>query len=209
MLIRATTRYRNELILKRRKQLEMNQKKYATFLDIPFHSLQIIESLRWPKNMKSHGANMHIKHVGSIAADIGCAVEDIFPDWLKKQNVENSVKIGNIEFKQLTKDHVNLLEYENKNKRIGYDIERLHKIINLRLNNREKQVIEMRFGLIDGADYTLREVGQKINTTVERVRQIENTAIRKLRYGEIQDYLLGEKNHNLTQAEEASFLGGL
>jgi RNA polymerase primary sigma factor len=46
---------------------------------------------------------------------------------------------------------------------------------------RESEIIMMRFGLGDGNEYTLEEVGQKFKVTRERIRQIEEKAIRKLR----------------------------
>ncbi|MGL2381934.1 RNA polymerase sigma factor RpoD [Helicobacter pylori] len=57
------------------------------------------------------------------------------------------------------------------------------------LNEREKAVIRMRFGLLDDeSDRTLEEIGKELNVTRERVRQIESSAIKKLRspqYGRI------------------------
>src|SRR5712692_446215 len=50
------------------------------------------------------------------------------------------------------------------------------------LNTYERQVIELRFGLVDDHDHTLEEVGKKLKVTRERVRQIEERAIRKLRH---------------------------
>jgi RNA polymerase primary sigma factor len=50
------------------------------------------------------------------------------------------------------------------------------------LTLRERQVIELRFGLVDDHDHTLEEVGRKLRVTRERVRQIEERAIRKLRH---------------------------
>ena len=50
------------------------------------------------------------------------------------------------------------------------------------LNERERAVLEMRFGLKDGESHTLEEVGQKFGVTRERVRQIESKALRKLRH---------------------------
>jgi RNA polymerase primary sigma factor len=43
-------------------------------------------------------------------------------------------------------------------------------------------VIELRFGLVDDHDHTLEEVGKRLKVTRERVRQIEERAIRKLRH---------------------------
>ncbi len=50
------------------------------------------------------------------------------------------------------------------------------------LNPRERQVIMLRFGLVDDHDHTLEEVGKRLKVTRERVRQIEERAIRKLRH---------------------------
>ncbi len=50
------------------------------------------------------------------------------------------------------------------------------------LQPREQQVLELRFGLVDGTSYTLEEVGKRFNVTRERIRQIEAKALRKLRH---------------------------
>ena len=50
------------------------------------------------------------------------------------------------------------------------------------LTDREKRVIILRFGLIDGRQRTLEEVGQEFQVTRERIRQIETKALRKLRH---------------------------
>ena len=50
------------------------------------------------------------------------------------------------------------------------------------LTPREEQVIRMRFGIGDGSEHTLEEVGQRFSVTRERIRQIEAKALRKLRH---------------------------
>ena len=50
------------------------------------------------------------------------------------------------------------------------------------LSDRERQVLELRFGLNDGKDHTLEEVSQYFGVTRERIRQIEAKALRKLRH---------------------------
>ena len=61
------------------------------------------------------------------------------------------------------------------------------------LNDRERQVLELRFGLIDGKDHTLEEVSQYFDVTRERIRQIEAKALRKLRHpsrsSDLREYL--------------------
>lgn len=50
------------------------------------------------------------------------------------------------------------------------------------LTDRERKVLDLRYGLTDGEEKTLEEVGQEFNVTRERVRQIETKALRKLRH---------------------------
>jgi RNA polymerase primary sigma factor len=61
------------------------------------------------------------------------------------------------------------------------------------LTPRERRVLQLRFGLIDGHQRTLEEVGKRIGVTRERIRQIETKALRKLRHPsrsiKLRDYL--------------------
>jgi RNA polymerase primary sigma factor len=61
------------------------------------------------------------------------------------------------------------------------------------LSEREREVLELRFGLKDGKDHTLEEVSRYFNVTRERIRQIEAKALRKLRHPsrsrQLRDYL--------------------
>jgi RNA polymerase primary sigma factor len=50
------------------------------------------------------------------------------------------------------------------------------------LSPREEEVLKMRFGIGDGSEHTLEEVGKKFAVTRERIRQIESKALRKLRH---------------------------
>ena len=61
------------------------------------------------------------------------------------------------------------------------------------LTERERQVLQLRFGLLDGRARTLEEVGREFNVTRERIRQIEAKALRRLRHParakKLRDYL--------------------
>jgi len=61
------------------------------------------------------------------------------------------------------------------------------------LSTREREVLELRYGLVDGRPHTLEEVGRKFRVTRERIRQIEARALRKLRHPsrsrQLRDYL--------------------
>ena len=70
--------------------------------------------------------------------------------------------------------------------------EQIRKVLD-HLSDREREVLEMRFGLNDGKDHTLEEVGKNFGVTRERIRQIEAKALRKLRHPSrsrsLRDYL--------------------
>ena len=70
--------------------------------------------------------------------------------------------------------------------------EQLNEVLNT-LNERERDVLRLRFGLVDGKARTLEEVGSQFNVTRERIRQIEAKAVRKLRHPsrskKLKDYL--------------------
>lgn len=77
-----------------------------------------------------------------------------------------------------------------------------------RLNERESQVVRLRFGLEDGNERTLEEVGQLMGVTRERIRQIESKALRKLcrsavNYG-LQEFLKPEPSRVDMVAEQVS-----
>jgi RNA polymerase primary sigma factor len=59
------------------------------------------------------------------------------------------------------------------------------------LTARERRVLTLRFGLIDGLDRTLDDVGQRLGVTRERIRQIEHKALRKLRHPSVTRRLHG------------------
>jgi RNA polymerase primary sigma factor len=70
--------------------------------------------------------------------------------------------------------------------------EQLNEVLNT-LNERERKVIQLRFGLQDGHPRTLEEVGREFGVTRERIRQIESKTLSKLRHpnrsGALRDFL--------------------
>ena len=70
--------------------------------------------------------------------------------------------------------------------------EQLESVLNT-LREREKKVIQLRFGLLDGHPRTLEEVGREFGVTRERIRQIESKTLSKLRHPsrsqKLRDYL--------------------
>ena len=58
--------------------------------------------------------------------------------------------------------------------------ESFDRILSLHLNDKQKEILKLRYGFYDGRCYTLEECGAKYNVTRERIRQIEAKALRKL-----------------------------
>jgi RNA polymerase primary sigma factor len=95
----------------------------------------------------------------SMQATVGDSDDACFGDFIEDKGAENpSVMTGN-----------SLLK------------EKLSKVLGS-LNERERRIVEMRFGLVDGYGRTLEELGQHYKVTRERIRQIEAKALRKLRH---------------------------
>ncbi len=81
---------------------------------------------------------------------------------------------------------------ENPSEMTSYSLLKTTLIDVLRtLTERERKILEMRFGLTDGYQYTLEEIGKQYKVTRERIRQIEAKALRKLRHPTRARLLLG------------------
>ena len=65
---------------------------------------------------------------------------------------------------------------------IGIDLKEQTSAMLQTLTSREEQILRMRYGIDDGIECTLEEVGQRFSVTRERIRQIQDKALRKLRY---------------------------
>lgn len=78
------------------------------------------------------------------------------------------------------------------------------------LTDRERRVLSLRFGLVDGYSRTLEEVGRQFNVTRERIRQIEAKALRKMRHPTRIRQLHGffENEGNLEGPGAHDFIGG-
>lgn len=80
-----------------------------------------------------------------------------------------------------SKDSTYTNEYEEKTKEVSENQKTVISKIMKSLNERERCIIESYYGLNNGKELTLADIGKKYNLTSERVRQIKVSAIRKLR----------------------------
>ena len=97
----------------------------------------------------------------SLETPIGDEEDSFYGDFIPDENIESPVD-------QASKTILS---------------EELEEALN-KLSGREAMVLKLRKGLIDGREHTLEEVGSHFGVTRERIRQIENKALRKLKYHE-------------------------
>lgn len=95
----------------------------------------------------------------SLQAPVGDSDDTSFGDFIEDKSAENPMEEASNAFRK----------------------EKIRDVLDT-LTEREREVIEQRFGLRDGSPRTLEEVGRQFNVTRERIRQIEAKALRKLRH---------------------------
>ncbi|MGB0757627.1 MAG: sigma factor-like helix-turn-helix DNA-binding protein [Patescibacteria group bacterium] len=78
-----------------------------------------------------------------------------------------------------------IIDQEHKTRQHSFDPESMLAEMLSILDDREREVIELRYGLVDGEKHTLEDIGKRFSITRERVRQIESSAIGKLKESEI------------------------
>lgn len=136
-----------------------------------------------------------------------CNLEEILPNELAQQIKNNSeiaellqeeqtvYKEVDVEYLSYDEAPQSILAYqENFNKQIDFR-ETIEKVLKT-LTPREERIIKLRFGIGDEVEHTLEEVGKEFGVTRDRIRQIEEKAIRKLKHParlrnlkEIKEYL--------------------
>jgi RNA polymerase primary sigma factor len=110
----------------------------------------------------------------SLQSPVGDSDETAFGDFIEDKSAENpSIVTASAHLK-----------------------ERLNEVLGT-LTERERRIVEMRFGLVDGYGRTLEELGKHYKVTRERIRQIEAKALRKLRHPtratQLKGFLEGEE----------------
>ena len=154
----------------------------ARTIRIPVHMIETINKLmRIQKRL--------IQKLGREPKEEELAVEmEMSPEEVRKvhrmaqQPISLQSKVGDSDDAKYG-DFIADPKAENPSEQAGQAMlrERLTEILDS-LHERERQVLDYRFGLSDGFSRTLEEVGKQFNVTRERIRQIEAKALRKLRH---------------------------
>ena len=154
----------------------------ARTIRIPVHMIETINKMmRVQKRL--------IQKLGREPQEAELAVEmDMSPEEVRKvyrmaqQPISLQSKVGDSDDAKYG-DFIPDMSAENPSEQTAYAMlrERLQEILTT-LTDRERQVLDYRFGLTDGFSRTLEEVGKQFNVTRERIRQIEAKALRKLRH---------------------------
>ena len=154
----------------------------ARTIRIPVHMVETINKvIRVSRQLLQELG--HDPSAEEIAAEMGMPVEKV-REILKiaQEPVSLETPIGEEEDSHLG-DFISDEDASEPSEAASFSLlkEQLMEVLDT-LTPREKKVLELRFGIVDGRTRTLEEVGKEFNVTRERIRQIEAKALRKLRH---------------------------
>ncbi len=154
----------------------------ARTIRIPVHMIETINRLkRVQKNLLQELGREPDER--EIASAMDLKVEQVRAVYrMAQQPISLQSKVGDNDDANYG-DFIPDTSAENPSEMTNYAMlkERLREVL-MTLTDRERQVLDYRFGLTDGYSRTLEEVGKLFNVTRERIRQIEAKALRKLRH---------------------------
>jgi RNA polymerase primary sigma factor len=165
----------------------------ARTIRIPVHMVETINKLIRVERqlLQEKGAEPSAEEIAAVMEMTPERVREI--KKISQEPVSLETPIGEEEDSQLG-DFIEDSEAVVPPEAASYSLlqEQLSKVLDS-LSERERKVIELRFGLIDGHPRTLEEVGREFGVTRERIRQIESKTLGKLRHpsrsGKLKDYL--------------------
>ena len=155
----------------------------ARTIRIPVHMIERINKLQRVQKKLVQELGRGDPTMEEIAEEMKVPVETVRSAFRMAQHpisLQNPVGDGDdAQFGDFLQD----VSAENPSETAAYIMlkERLQEVLST-LTDRERQVLDFRFGLTDGYSRTLEEVGKQFNVTRERIRQIEAKALRKLRH---------------------------
>jgi len=158
----------------------------ARTIRIPIHMIETINRINkiMRKHLQEHGKE---PDVDTIAVEVGLSVEKV-KNVIKitKEPISLEAPIGNEDdgrFGDFIEDKTSISPSDAI---LKDDLRGQIESVLEQLNEREKAVIKLRFGIMDDeSDRTLEEIGKELSVTRERVRQIESSAIKKLKHPKV------------------------
>jgi RNA polymerase primary sigma factor len=150
---------------------------------IPVHMVETINKLlrTMRQLVQELGREPSYEEIGSRLNMSSERVEEVMALFFREP-ISLDMPIGEDEDSRLgdlVEDHASLAPTEATSQQLLK--EQIDRVLG-ELTEREKKVLQLRFGLKDGHARTLEEVGREFNVTRERIRQIEGKALRKLRH---------------------------
>ncbi len=153
----------------------------ARTIRIPVHMIEVINKL-------NRTAQTLVREIGreptleEIAKKMGVSIDHVQKVLkISKKTISLETPVGEEEDSRLEdfiEDKVSISPHDAA---ISTNLVRQTQKVLATLNKREEKILRMRFGIGEKQDYTLEEVGQDFNVTRERIRQIEEKALMKLR----------------------------
>jgi RNA polymerase primary sigma factor len=147
---------------------------------VPVHMIDSMSRVRTVTQdlVQAHGREPSVEETAAAAGmsieEAGCIIK------ISRQPLSLDQPVGDHDdsyFGEFLEDH----REEDPLYEMNYDLlkSRINQVLEV-LNYREREILRLRYGLVDGYAYTLEEVGKIFSVTRERVRQIESKAVRKL-----------------------------
>ncbi|SFV75771.1 RNA polymerase sigma factor RpoD [hydrothermal vent metagenome] len=158
----------------------------ARTIRIPIHMIETINRINkiMRKHLQEHGKEPDVE---VIAKEVGLSVEKV-KNVIKitKEPISLEAPIGSEDdgrFGDFIEDKTSLSPADSI---LKDDLKAQIETVLEQLNEREQAVIKLRFGIMDDeSDRTLEEIGKELKVTRERVRQIESSAIKKLKHPKV------------------------
>jgi len=153
----------------------------ARTIRIPVHMLEVVNKvMRTEKQLLQELGREPTQ--AEIADELDLPVERVQAVWkMMQQTVSLQAPVGDDDARM--GDFIADASAEDPAEVTSYSLlkERLASVLST-LTERERKILELRFGLVDGYERTLEEVGKQYKVTRERIRQIEGKALRKIRH---------------------------
>jgi hypothetical protein len=175
---------RNDRILSKIESEYVSVRNFCMAMNLEYQ--RITDLIRGTSPINAKGEIKEL--VKKLMEALGCTIEELFTEKQLKGFVSHNKFETKVEEKDLMK-----IKQDIKPLELGMmeqDVTKvLNKIFHKFLTPREERVIRMRFGIGTWSDSTLEEVGLQFQVTLERIRHIEQNAMKKLSSPEVIDEL--------------------